>query len=161
MRFHYSILAGAMCLTTAQAFHVPSAITPGRTASTALFGKSRKARRMSQKESKGRSQQFYKAMEEAAKEKKEGKGFGDDEIDNSTTTKASGAAPPPKKKSPVEEENDPRAAYLADAQKRYEERPELSTMIVDEETGIEVIQQGQSVLDVVTRKAVKLSEWIF
>jgi hypothetical protein len=37
-------------------------------------------------------------------------------------------------------------------------RPELSTMIVDEETGIEVIRQGQSVLDVVTRKAVKLSD---
>jgi hypothetical protein len=37
-------------------------------------------------------------------------------------------------------------------------RPELSTMMVDEETGIEIIAQGQAVLDVVTRKAVKLSD---
>jgi hypothetical protein len=39
-----------------------------------------------------------------------------------------------------------------------DERPELSTMLVDEETGIELIQQGKAVMDVVTRKAVKLSE---
>lgn len=36
-------------------------------------------------------------------------------------------------------------------------RPSVSTIVVDEATGIERIQQGQYVMDVITRKAVKLS----
>lgn len=45
-----------------------------------------------------------------------------------------------------------------DAEAQMVARPELSTIIVDEETGFELIQQGKNVLDVVTRKAVKLSD---
>lgn len=108
-------------------------------ASTALSAKSRKARRMEnvEKQNRGRSKQFYDAMEDAADKK----------------TKEEGGPRPPE-----DEDEARRAAMMADAQQRMEARPELSTMIVDEETGIEVIQQGQSVLDVVTRKAVKLSD---
>lgn len=36
-------------------------------------------------------------------------------------------------------------------------RPDVSTMILDEETGVELLQQGKNVMDVVTRQAVKLS----
>lgn len=36
-------------------------------------------------------------------------------------------------------------------------KPSVSTIVVDEATGIERIQQGQYVMDVITRKAVKLS----
>ena len=50
-----------------------------------------------------------------------------------------------------------REKRLAEAQKRMDERPEVSTMLVDEETGIEYISQGKAVMDVVTRKAVQLS----
>ena len=43
------------------------------------------------------------------------------------------------------------------ARQRMDRRPEISTMIVDEETGMEVVAQGKAVMDVVTRKAVQLS----
>jgi len=41
---------------------------------------------------------------------------------------------------------------------KFNARPEVSQVIVDEDTGIERIQQGKAVMDVVTRKAVKLSD---
>jgi hypothetical protein len=50
-----------------------------------------------------------------------------------------------------------REARAAEARRRMEQRPEVSTMIIDEETGIEIVAQGKSVMDVVTRKAVQLS----
>jgi len=37
-------------------------------------------------------------------------------------------------------------------------RPDVSEIVVDEDTGIERIRQGKNVMDVVTRKAVKLSD---
>jgi hypothetical protein len=37
-----------------------------------------------------------------------------------------------------------------------DDRPEVSTMVVDEESGVEILQQGKNVMDVVTRKAVVL-----
>lgn len=49
-----------------------------------------------------------------------------------------------------------REKRAAEARARMDQRPEVSTMIVDEDTGIEVVAQGKSVMDVVTRKAVKL-----
>ncbi len=106
---------------------------------TALFNKSRKARRMQkvEKQTSGRAQQFYETIQDAKDEKVEDK---------------------PKDVPPDDEEDAARRARMEDAQRRMQQRPELSTMMVDEETGIEVIAQGQSVLDVVTRKAVKLSD---
>lgn len=43
-------------------------------------------------------------------------------------------------------------------QEVVDDRPEVTTVIVDEATGIERIAQGKAVMDVVTRKAVKLSD---
>lgn len=43
------------------------------------------------------------------------------------------------------------------AQQRMEQRPTISTLIVDEDSGTEIVAQGQNVMDVVTRKAVQLS----
>lgn len=51
-----------------------------------------------------------------------------------------------------------REARAEEARKRMEERPAVSTMIVDDETGIEVVAQGKAIMDVVTRKAVSLSK---
>lgn len=132
MRFHFILVA--LALESAEAFQLlstPSAVS----SSSALCAKSRKARRVDkvEKQARGRSKQFYDAIEDA-----QGK--------QATKDK------------PKDDDEARRAAAMEDAQRRMEERPELSTMIVDEETGIEIVAQGQSVLDVVTRKAVKLSD---
>jgi hypothetical protein len=63
--------------------------------------------------------------------------------------------PEPVPKEPVDD--DGRAARAVDAQERMDSRPDVSTMIVDAETGMEFVAQGKSVMDVVTRKAVVLS----
>ncbi|EEC51325.1 predicted protein [Phaeodactylum tricornutum CCAP 1055/1] len=110
---------------------------------TALDAKSRKARR---EVDRSRPKSFYDAIEDAQdKPVKEG--------------------PPPKKKKKEGKPSDnegvasdtERQVRATEAQQRMDERPEVSTMIIDEETGIEVVAQGKSVMDVVTRKAVKLS----
>ncbi len=46
---------------------------------------------------------------------------------------------------------------VSDARVRMDARPDVSSIVVDEQTGIERIQQGKYVMDVVTRKAVQLS----
>ena len=48
------------------------------------------------------------------------------------------------------------AASVTDVQ--GDTRPQVSTIVLDEATGIERIQQGQFVMDVATRKAVQLSD---
>ena len=152
MKFNNLVVSLALGLGGASAFHVPSvttSTTPARAAATTLFAKSRKARRQAKKASKGRSQQFYEAIEEAAKDKDEKK----DAVATLPREEAAASASPPDN-----EEKDKREQMLEEAQQRYEQRPDVSTMIVDEETGNEVLQQGQNVLDVVTRKAVKLSD---
>lgn len=74
-----------------------------------------------------------------------------------------GAAPPSQTKLPVDpdattdESEKGRQQRALEAQQRMDERPQVSTMIVDEETGMEIVAQGKSVMDVVTRKAVVLS----
>jgi hypothetical protein len=144
MKIHYLLFSLALSQhESVSAFHMPGRASSAVSSSTALLAKSRKAKRMQQveKQARGRSQQFYEAIEDAAGNKKE--------------DKKEGGPPRPPDDDPDEAR---RAATMADAQDRMEARPELSTMMVDEETGIEVIQQGQSVLDVVTRKAVKLSD---
>ena len=139
MKFHAIVLLVA--LEGASAFH--ASIPQSQVSSSALFaGKSRKARRQmeAEKEARGRSKQFYDAIEDAQGKKKKKK------------------KKDKKEPTPFDEDDTRRAAIINDAQQRMDQRPELSTMVVDEETGIEVVQQGQSVLDVVTRKAVKLSD---
>ena len=156
MKFPSLILSLALGLggTTIKgvtAFNLPSVTTTAttRVATTTLFAKSRKARREEKKVSRGRSQQFYEAIE-AAKKKEEDK-------DAVATLDESGDAPPPPRELD-DEEKERREKMMEEAQQRYEQRPEVSTMYFDEETGNEILQQGQKVLDVVTRKAVKLSD---
>lgn len=132
-------LSGALALC--QAFTLRHNVAPS---SLALFmGTNRKARRQQQAEQKtgkSRPKQFYDAMEDAQDQKKqEQKGM-------------------VQKDKPPDEDSKGREARAQEARLRMDERPELSTMFVDEETGIELIQQGKAVMDVVTRKAVKLSE---
>jgi hypothetical protein len=145
MRFQFSLLLLVLYQQSSLAFHVPiSSTSLTQKSSTALFAKSRKARRDAEKQTNGRTNQFYDAMKDAEGRKKKEK-----------------EEPLPKQGPPNPEEDeieDEREKFLTNAQKRMDARPALSTMIVDEETGVEVIAQGQSVLDVVTRKAVKLSD---
>jgi len=137
----------ALFLSSADAFSMmpkPMArsvsVTPTYTAessSSALFGKRRQTKK--KKQTQGRSKQFYDAIEDAQDNKVK-------EPEASSTATAT--------KSP---EDTQREEAMNEAQRRYEQRPEVSTMIVDEETGTELLAQGQKVMDVVTRKAVKLS----
>lgn len=115
---------------------------------TALYmGVSRKARRNLKKEqTNSRPKSFYDAMNEIDEtngEKKQSK---------STSTSTS--------TTPNDDDNEPTllsGESVSDAQVRMNARPDVSTIVVDEQTGIERIQQGKYVMDVVTRKAVKLS----
>lgn len=142
MKFHFSLLAFVLN-EGAEAFQTPQRHSM-LAKSTALFGKTRKAKRIQnvEKQTKGRSQAFYDAIRDAQDipvEKKE---------------QVEGGPRPP-----IDDEDEARRqAQMAAAEARMQARPEVSTMVVDEETGIEVISQGQSVLDIVTRKAVKLSD---
>ena len=108
---------------------------------TALhMGKSRKARRTEQQQvTKSRPQQFLDAMDEV-----EGK-------------EPSRTSPPPKKKGGTDGTDDAREARAQEARQRMDARPDVSTMLVDEESGMEVLAQGKNIMDVVTRKAVRLS----
>uniref|UniRef100_A0A7S4AXH2 Uncharacterized protein n=1 Tax=Pseudo-nitzschia australis TaxID=44445 RepID=A0A7S4AXH2_9STRA len=108
--------------------------------SSALFGKRRQTKRK-KKQTQGRSNQFYEALEDA-----NGKAADGSEKASSTATATS---TPPRTAKQQE--------AMDEAEKRFEQRPEVTTMIVDEESGQEFIAQGQKVMDVVTRKAVKLS----
>ena len=107
--------------------------------SSALYGKRRQSKKK-QKQTQGRSKQFYEAIEDS-------KGNTVKEPEASSTATATEQSP----------EDKQREEAMNEAQRRYEQRPEVSTMIVDEETGTEMLAQGQKVMDVVTRKAVKLS----
>ena len=114
---------------------------------TALFmAVSRKARRKSQKEQgNSRPNSFYEAMGEideskgGKKKKKKGGNTADQEPEGG------------------DEPSLVSGGSVSDAQVRMDERPDVSSIIVDEQTGIERIQQGKYVMDTVTRKAVQLS----
>jgi len=120
-------------------------VTAGSTASsTALFmAKSRKARRMQKVEKQGKNRPaFMDAIEDSGKNVVSPPDDDDDE-----PNKSAGPDPDPEREARAEE-----------ARKRMEERPDVSTMIIDDETGIEIVAQGKAVMDVVTRKAVSLSK---
>jgi len=126
------------------------------------MGMNRKARRAQKKQSQtaGRPQSFYDNV-------KDGDGDGDVPL-------AKRAEDIPKAKSKLEQEEKGErlesavggtgesvtsGANVAEAAvDKFNARPEVSQVIVDEDTGIERIQQGKAVMDVVTRKAVKLSD---
>lgn len=113
------------------------AVEPGFSSSSALFMVKSRKQKQNRKQTyeKRRPEEFYDAVNEAGGKKKKKK----------------------KKKGKRDEEEELREATMTEAQSRMEERPEVSTMIVDEETGIEVVAQGKSIMDVVTRKSVQLS----
>jgi len=118
-----------------------------------LFGKSRKNRRKGQKQ--GRSKQFYDAMEDAeGEEKKESP----ESVEEATVTSNDDLNSSVSANASANYNDKERTDAMEEAQKRYNERPEVSTLIVDEETGTEVLAQGQKVMNVITRKAIKLSD---
>ena len=109
-----------------------------------LTAKSRKARRQVER---SRPKSLYDAIEES-----EGK-----DLPKTKAKKAKTAVLDDDEAIPAKDlEESERQARAAEAQRRMDERPDVSTMIVDEETGTEIVAQGKNVMDVVTRKAVKL-----
>lgn len=114
------------------------------------MAKTRKARRQQEK---SRPKSFFDAIDEA-----NGLGVDGKNKSSSGTQKVLGSddeEQPPKLNDPSETA---RLARMEDAQKRMDARPDVSTVVVDEESGMEIVQQGKKVLDVVTRRAVKLSD---
>jgi hypothetical protein len=91
------------------------------------MGMSRKARRQMQQEQKTK----------VGRDKKFRDALDDDDDDSDDETKA---------KNDVEEE----------INRRMDNRPAVSNLYVDEETGMEIIQQGRYVMDVITRQAIVL-----
>ena len=116
--------------------------------SALLMGVSRKARRNLKKEQKNsRPNSFYDAMNEV-----------DDEKDGSSKKKQSGGGGNNGASTATAEEPSLLSGEsVSDAQVRMDARPDVSSIVVDEQTGIERIQQGKFVMDVVTRKSVQLS----
>ena len=118
-------------------------------ASTALWAKARKAKQ-TKKAERTRPQQFYDAIDEAR-----GKTSASSSS-SSTKTPSESSSSTAATVAPTQQDLD-REARKEDALRRMDERPDVSTIIVDDETGMEIVAQGKSVMDVVTRKAVKLS----
>ena len=110
------------------------------------MGVSRKARRNLKKEQRNtRPKSFYDAMND----------IDDDDDDGNKNTNGSKGN---EQQSATESEPSLLSGEsVSDAQVRMNARPDISTIVVDEQTGIERIQQGKYVMDVVTRKAVQLS----
>lgn len=84
------------------------------------------------------------------------------EVAESETT-ATGVTDPASTESPPPPKTDDGASVvsqgsISDAQASMNARPDVSTVVVDEDTGIERILQGKNVMDVTTRRAIKLSD---
>lgn len=157
--FFYSLGIALLCLVQAQGFSTQSLtlnnnnnnvglISPRRSSIGEMLplymAKSRKARRTEKVEKQGKNRpQFFDAIEE--------------DEDGKPKKKVS----PPSEEGPPngdQDDSDERQRRAELAREKMEQRPDVSTMIVDDETGIEVVAQGKNVMDVVTRKAVKLSD---
>mmetsp|Transcript_15686 Transcript_15686/g.22973 ORF Transcript_15686/g.22973 Transcript_15686/m.22973 type:complete len:602 (+) Transcript_15686:1-1806(+) len=141
-----TILALAALLSQASAFSPTSAGTACRfnavdaASSTCLFGTNRRARRKTkQTQGNSRPNSFYDAINDV-----------DDE--DGKVKKKKKVPDEPKKESVVS------SASVTDAVSMDDQRPSVSTIVLDEQTGIERIQQGRYVMDVATRKAVQLSD---
>jgi hypothetical protein len=105
-----------------------------KTTETQLFmGMSRKARRQLQQEQKtkvGRDKKFRDALNDD-----------DDDDDDDESNKNN---------------NNQENNVQDEINRRMDQRPSVSNLYVDQETGMEIIQQGRYVMDVITRKAVQL-----
>lgn len=131
------VLIGVLALgcwsMTSEAFLAPQprSVSSPPASTTALgMGMSRKARRQMQSETRskvGRDKKFRDAVADE-----------DEKKDRTEPTPPDNAAG-------------------EEMQRRMEQRPDVSNLYVDEETGMEIIQQGRYVMDVITRKAVQLN----
>jgi hypothetical protein len=128
--------------TPASAFVHPKPADICRCSTTSLFGKRRKAQQVQNVEKQGKSRPNLIDMME--------------ELENGTTETSKKKKEKPQGDEAVSQAELERQERLNEARDRMERRPDVSTMIVDEETGMEVVAQGKAVMDVVTRKAVKL-----
>jgi len=125
---------------------------------TALnMGTNRRSRRKSKKkQTQSRPNTFFDNIKEA----------GEEESDASGGTSLTNKSEDEQKKGNESQEavtedgaeNILSSGSIADAPSAPDDRPDVSTIVTDDETGIERIQQGKNVMDVVTRKAVKLSD---
>lgn len=142
-------------------------MSPCRSSTLTLYGMNRKARRLQKKQgtNKSRPAQFYDLIDSQKQESSS-------EMESSKQLLSDLSSVPLAKagKAPSEQDDDvshahskmkearnedlTSAASVSDA--RRAEAPEVSTVVVDEATGIERIAQGKAVMDVVTRKAVRL-----
>jgi len=159
---------------------IKSTTSPSRTNTILYAGTNRKARRLSQNEAIGKSRPkaFYDAIKDADEAKKKKKDGQEDEIDGNTLMSTGSIADAPVKekesngmskktvkkgkgKGKGKKGKQMLEQQMQEEQKPAEpndDRPEVTTVVVDEATGIERIAQGKAVMDVVTRKAVKLSD---
>jgi hypothetical protein len=78
-----------------------------------------------------------------------------DDDDDETTSTVPDSTTTAATTDPLPKENDNKNNNKRNKVSR-DDRPDVTTMIVDEESGIEMLQQGKNVMDVVTRKAVVL-----
>ena len=130
----------------------PAATIISNDSSTSLFmGTNRRSRRNNKKQQgQSRPNSFYDAIQEAGNEVP-----GATPV--ATKSKKKGKARKDKPEPAADKGNVVSGGSISDAAASFDARPDVSTIVIDEETGIERIQQGKNVMDVVTRKAVKFS----
>eukprot|EP00560_Eucampia_antarctica_P008152 CAMPEP_0197826634 /NCGR_PEP_ID=MMETSP1437-20131217/3570_1 /TAXON_ID=49252 ORGANISM="Eucampia antarctica, Strain CCMP1452" /NCGR_SAMPLE_ID=MMETSP1437 /ASSEMBLY_ACC=CAM_ASM_001096 /LENGTH=604 /DNA_ID=CAMNT_0043427155 /DNA_START=246 /DNA_END=2057 /DNA_ORIENTATION=- len=120
-----------------------------RGAGTVLYGVNRRSKRNQKKETEqSRPKSFYDGIEDAeggdGKKKKKKKKRSSEEKEKTSVVGTSSQMSDASKSEQQQ-------------QQANEDRPLVSRIVVDEETGIERIQQGERVMDVLSRKAVELS----
>ena len=146
---------GALALWSTEAFTMittttlPPTHSAARLSFTQLYGMSRKARRQMEQENKtfkGRDKKFRDAIDDAQDNNN------DNDDDNNIKMKL--PKTPDSFADPQQEAN--RQARQEELDRRMNDRPDVSTMYVDEETGIEIVRQGRNVMDIITRKSIQL-----
>ncbi|KAL7564136.1 hypothetical protein ACA910_021111 [Epithemia clementina (nom. ined.)] len=157
-----SILVTILCLPSTRAFAlIPVQRQPILKSSECHqslvlleMAKSRKAKKTVDQSRPGRPKKsFFDVMDEAeGKETKESS-------NSATATATHGARRQGESDDTVVDDRaeEARRKQVEMAKSRVDARPEVSTVIVDDETGAEIVQQGKNVMDVVTRRPVKLS----
>jgi len=171
-------MALLLVVDTSSAF-APAKTSSCRASRTELFGMNRKARRQEKLDGQNRSRPntFYDAIKDSEDEEKYGKDTESmQRIKGGANVRDATKAPSKNKKTNLElEEAGERlpseaggvgesvtsGASVSDANTQdFNDltRPDISTMVKDEATGIERIQQGSNIMDVVTRERVKLSD---
>jgi len=166
MTWRWAVLSGAValwlnCAQLTGGFSPVLVQHPSATTSSSSLhmAMNRKARRQQKKEKQGTARLRDLVEEDApssipGKQRKKGETMEDDVYEGK-----GGDADAPAPKKPTAVESVTGGATTADAiVKAFEERPEVSKIVIDDETGFERIEQGQAVMDVITRKAVKLSD---